>query len=86
MSPDVTIHISVGSGGAVTSSGASQTAAAAEAPGPLALADLQASGAGTAPAPLPPAELSAATAATAAQTGGPAPRRWQSNNSSRSHR
>ena len=73
MSPDVTIHISVGSDGAVTSRGATQTASAAEAPVPLALADLQASGTGMAPVPLSPAELSAASAVTVAQVGGPAP-------------
>ncbi|MGF6986565.1 hypothetical protein QFZ99_006106 [Paraburkholderia atlantica] len=73
MSSDVTIHISVGSDGAVTSRGTSQSGAAAELPVPLSLADLQASGVGIAPAPLAPAELSAATATTAAQAGGTAP-------------
>ena len=73
MSPDVTIHISVGSDGAVTSRGATETVAAAEAPVPLSLAELQASGTGMTPAPLSPAELSAASAVTATQASGSAP-------------
>lgn len=73
MSSDVTINIAVGPEGAVTSRGVSQTGAAAEAPVPLPLAELQARGAGIAPAPLSAAELSTLSATAAAQAGGTAP-------------
>jgi hypothetical protein len=68
VSPDVTINISMGSGGAVTSQGA----AAAEAHPPLPLEELKASGAQIAPAPLSPAELSAVMTALPTSTA-PAP-------------
>jgi hypothetical protein len=59
VSPDVTVNISLGSGGPV----ATQDSAAAEARPPLPLEELKASGAQIAPAPLSPAELSAVTTA-----------------------
>ena len=70
MSPDVSIHISIGSGGAVTSQGAVQGAAAGEAPPPMPLEELQAFGAQNIPAPLSPAELAAVATVLPA---GPAP-------------
>ena len=66
MSPDVTINISIGSGGGVSSQGGVQSAAVAEAPPPLPLDQLQISGAQIAPAPLLPEELSSVRTALAA--------------------
>jgi hypothetical protein len=72
VSSDVTIHISVGSGGSVSSQGATaQSTAATEPPPPLALEQLQVSGGQSAPVPLSPEELSATTATVSA---GSAPR------------
>lgn len=65
MNPDVTIHISIGAGGAVTAQGV-QSGAAAEAPVPLSLGELQARGGEALPTPLSPEELAAATTAVAA--------------------
>ncbi|MGH7512475.1 MAG: hypothetical protein ACREOQ_06070 [Gemmatimonadales bacterium] len=65
MNPDVTIQISIGAGGAVTAQGV-QSGAAAEAPVPLSLGELQARGGEAPPTPLSPEELAVATSAVAA--------------------
>jgi hypothetical protein len=70
VNPDVTFHIYIGSGGAVSSQDMVQSAAAAEAPPPLPLDQLQVGGAQIAPAPLSPEGLSAVRVALPV---GPAP-------------
>ena len=65
MNPDVTIHISIGAGGAVTTQGG-QSGDAAQAPVPLSLGELQARGGEAPPTPLSAEELAGATSAVAA--------------------